>query len=64
MKATGVKKPGSSLSPVFCEALVGGYCELSNWPMLGSLNKRVNASLNTSLTSLVLVSWFGDIPKR
>ncbi len=33
-----------------------GYCELRSEPMLGSLNKRVSASLNTSLTSLVLVS--------
>ncbi len=40
------------------------YCELSKRPMLGSLNRRVSASLSTSLTSLVLVSWFGDMPKR
>jgi len=32
--------------------------------MVGSLKARVSASLNTSLTSLVLVSWFGAVPKR
>ncbi|MBN4177381.1 hypothetical protein GSU75_04654 [Pseudomonas savastanoi pv. phaseolicola] len=33
-------------------------------PMVGSWKTRVSASLNTSLTSLVLVSWFGAMPKR
>ncbi len=56
------KSPGSSLIPGFFTS-VENY-SASTWPTVGSLNKRVNASLNTSLTSFVLVSWFGAMPKR
>ena len=54
MKKPGIRRAFVTAGSLLAESLSDGRV----------LNTRVRASLSTSLTSLLLVAWFGAIPKR